>query len=116
MKLSVFNKSDTLVYIIKGSIFQTGVWTKGDCPCKKCQIATLFVYDLNGEKVGIIEKRGKGFIEMFSDADNYSLLFPIKANLEERALLLSATLFLDYLYFESNSQRNNSSRYSYSAY
>lgn len=45
---------------------------------------------------------------MISDADNFSLNFPVKATLKERALLLASTFFFDYRYFEHNPQDSNS--------
>lgn len=42
-----------------------------------------------------------------SDADNFSLNFPINATLKERALLLACTFFFDYRYFEHNPQNSN---------
>jgi hypothetical protein len=56
----------------------------------------------------LIEKRGKDITEFISDADNYALIFPVNASLEDRALLLCTTLFMDYRYFEAST--NNSSR------
>ena len=41
---------------------------------------------------------------MISDADNFSLNFPLNATLKERALLLASTFFFDYRYFEHNPQ------------
>ncbi len=40
-----------------------------------------------------------------SDADNFSINFPIKASLEDRALLLASSLMIDYRYFEHSSKK-----------
>jgi hypothetical protein len=37
-----------------------------------------------------------------SDADNYSVIFPLGATTEERALLLAAAFMLDFRYFEDS--------------
>lgn len=42
-----------------------------------------------------------------SDSDNFSLNFPLKSTLKERALLLASTFFFDYRYFEHNPQNND---------
>ncbi len=39
---------------------------------------------------------------MISDADNFSINFPYKATLKERAILMAASFFFDYRYFEHN--------------
>ena len=115
MIFSIYNKKEECRYIIRETICQIGVYNKGQggCGCcKSCQQAFLFIYDVQQgqQKVGIIEKRGSGFTELISDADNFSLLFPIKATLEERVLLMAATLLLDFRYFEQKSG-NNRGRY-----
>lgn len=119
MYFSLFDKTNTVVYEIRGSIWQTGVFNRSqknnNCAfCKSCQQAFLFIHDLRqaGKKVGIIEKRGRGFSELISDADNFSLLFPIKATAEERVLLLACCLLLDFRYFETmGGGNNNNNRY-----
>jgi hypothetical protein len=106
MFFSLYDKTNTCVYQIKGTIWQIGVYNRqqNNCACcKSCQQAFLFIHDLRqgGKKVGIIEKRGRGFSELVSDADNFSVLFPIKANAEERTLIMVACLLLDFRYFET---------------
>lgn len=102
MNLSVFDKNGNLKYNIRGSIFQIGLMNYKGCMCRGCQQAFCFIYDKRKEIVGIIEKRGKGFKSLISDSDNFSVLFPIKSTLEDRGLILAATLFLDFRYFETS--------------
>ena len=111
MHMTLLDKTNKERYTIVGSIFQIGLMNQRGCPCKGCQQAFCFIHDNTGEIVGIIEKRGKGFKGMISDADNFSILFPIKSTLEERACILAATLFLDFRYFEDNENNRNSSYY-----
>lgn len=111
MSMTVYDKTNTQRYLIKGSVFQIGLMNRRGCPCKGCQQAFCFIHDNTGEIVGIIEKRGKGFKGMISDADNFSILFPIRSTLEERACLLAATLFLDFRYFEDSENNRNNSYY-----
>lgn len=116
MFFSIYDKNNSLKYQIKGTIWQIGVHNRGQggciC-CKSCQQAFLFIHDMNDgdKKVGIIEKRGRGFTELISDADNFSLLFPIKATLEERTLLMTATLLLDFRYFETSGSQGRNQQY-----
>lgn len=110
MSMSLLDKTNVERYTIKGSVFQVGLMNQRGCFCKSCQQAFCFIHDITGEIVGIIEKRGKGFRGMISDADNFSVLFPIKSTLEERACILAATLFLDFRYFE-DSENNRGNTY-----
>lgn len=111
MNMTLFDKTNRERYLIKGSVFQIGLMNQRGCPCKGCQQAFCFIYDNCGEIVGIIEKRGKGFKGMISDADNFSILFPIRSTLEERACILAATLFLDFRYFEDSENNRNANYY-----
>ena len=112
MIFSLFDKTNNFVYQIRGNLWQIGIYNRqqNNCAfCKSCQQAFLFIHDVkNGMKrVGIVEKRGRGFMELISDADNFSLLFPIYANGEERVLIMAACLLLDFSYFETKGGGNN---------
>jgi len=71
------------------------------CPCEACQ-NVHFDIKIGDEVVGSLDKQTKGCTKQaFSDADNFALQFPAKVtDPRHRALLLAATLFLDYMYFE----------------
>ena len=45
------------------------------------------------------------FKEMLSDADNFEASFPAKAGWKLKALILSATLFIDFRYFEEKGHK-----------
>jgi len=56
--------------------------------------------------VAHLMKKGKDCLKnAFGDADNFSLVFPDNATKEDKALLLAATLMLDYMYFEDKSSQ-----------
>jgi len=44
----------------------------------------------------------------FSDADNFSLVFPKKANKEIRAVLMAAVIMMDFMFFEEKPNNNHS--------
>jgi hypothetical protein len=53
--------------------------------------------------VGVITKKFGGPLkETLTDADTFDLLFPHDISLEEKALLIAATIFIDMLFFEDN--------------
>lgn len=55
----------------------------------------------NGSEVGEIVKKWSGLgKEMFTDADNFSVKFPLGADVSRKALLLGALFLIDMVYFE----------------
>ena len=69
----------------------------------------MFVYDQADNIIGTIDKSGRGWyyklkiifsVTAIADTDNYGIIFPLNASTEERALLLAASMMLDYRYFE----------------
>jgi uncharacterized protein YxjI len=59
------------------------------------------IYNSQGTEVGFIQKEWSGLVkETFTDADLFTLHFPIDANAETRALLVATTVFVDLSHFE----------------
>jgi hypothetical protein len=57
--------------------------------------------------VGVIRKLFSGLVkEALSDADNFSVTFPVNADPKTRALLLGLTFLIDSLYFENKQQQS----------
>lgn len=55
----------------------------------------------NGEEVGEIIKKWSGLSkEIFTDADNFTVKFPLGTTVEEKALLISTAFLADLVYFE----------------
>lgn len=65
------------------------------------------VEDLNGHEVGMIAKQWSGCCkEAFTDADNFSISFPLDLDVKAKATLMGAMFLLDFLYFENNKNAN----------
>ena len=80
------------------------------CPCASCKEVTLDIVDIRAgnARVGEIKKEWTGCAqEMFTNADDYTVQFPAKQTWQQKALLLAAALFVDYLYFEENHDNQN---------
>ena len=72
--------------------------------CGPCKTVSFEVLDSNGNKIADMTKRNPGcFASMITDADNFSIIFPQSATAEDRALLTSSIILLDFMYFEDNS-------------
>ena len=55
-------------------------------------------------QVGKITKQWSGIgREMFTDAQNFGLTFPIDLDVKMKATLLGATFLIDFMYFERGS-------------
>ncbi|KAL9656663.1 hypothetical protein ABK040_002934 [Willaertia magna] len=75
-----------------------------------CSCWTFYI-EKNGERVGSIQKKFSGIVkELFTDADNFGVEFPVNATPMEKAILFGATFLIDFLYFEDNGNNNNNRR------
>ncbi|XP_072897648.1 phospholipid scramblase 1-like [Hemitrygon akajei] len=73
------------------------------CVCG-CGDVDFQVTNLDGtETVGTITKQWTGLMkEMFTDADNFGIQFPMDLDVKVKAVLLAATFLIDFLYFEKS--------------
>ena len=56
----------------------------------------------------LITQRTPGCLKAaFTDTDVFALVFPPNSSAEDRALLMAATLFVDFRFFEKNPNNNN---------
>merc|ERR1712181_198880 len=76
----------------------------------KSPFLSAVIYDLNDcivSQIGTIVKEYNGCCkESFTDADNYVINFPVGISMYHKALLLSATLSIDFLFYETKSNDN----------
>ena len=61
-----------------------------------------FAFERQGKTLARVEKKWSGVLrEVFTDADRFRINFePAELNVDERALVLAAALFIDLQYFE----------------
>jgi uncharacterized protein YxjI len=68
---------------------------------------TFPVLDKSEKQIGVITKKWGGILkEAFTDADKYRVEFPSSWSYENKAVLLAASISIDFDFFEDN-QRNN---------
>lgn len=105
IEFKIYDSSNTLKYRIDGNCCQLGLCCA--CPCDPCQTVNFNVFNANNEVISTMQKRGAGCVkEMATDADNFALNFPANISVQDKALLMSAVLFLDYRHFEQNPRRD----------
>ena len=105
-ELQILDNKNDLKYIIWGDCCQLGFWCK--FPCEPCQTIEFQILDAGRNPTnGRLMKKSAGCLKAaISDADNFSLVFPQQATREDRALLMSAVIMLDFMYFEENPNQN----------
>ena len=101
----VYDETNTPIYKIIANCCQCAFWCNG-CPCKACEEALIDVFDYNSkEKVAVMKKKSKNCCEQsIFDCGNYYVDFPNNATWKQKALLMSAALFIDYQIFQQNDQ------------
>jgi len=78
------------------------------CGCNWCSDVNFKVDDMNGTQVGLVQKQWTGILkEAYTDADNFSVSFPIDLDVRLKAVLLGAVFLIDFMYFEQASNNNN---------
>eukprot|EP01022_Parablepharisma_sp_SALTPOND_P034620 TRINITY_DN92417_c0_g1_i1.p1 TRINITY_DN92417_c0_g1~~TRINITY_DN92417_c0_g1_i1.p1 ORF type:complete len:362 (-),score=25.66 TRINITY_DN92417_c0_g1_i1:82-1092(-) len=99
------------IYTIITSCCQCGLLCQ--CPFKGCNEVMFSITDPKTEKlVGKVKKVFAGTLqELLLNADNFTADFPADADWEAKALLLAATLLIDYRYFEEKPQKQNENVY-----
>jgi len=104
----IYDKDNNLKYKVEASCLQLGFHCK--FPCEACETIDFDIKTPSGEVISTIQKRSPGCIAAaVSDADNFSVNFPANASKEDKALIMSCAMFLDYRYFEEKGgkQKNN---------
>ena len=95
-ELQVFNSKNDLKYIIEVDCCQLGFWCQ--LQCKPCLVVHFEIIDAGRNPTnGKLMKTCEGSI---NDPDNMSLVFPQNATKEDKALLMSALIMIDFMYFE----------------
>jgi len=78
------------------------------CGCECCSDVDFVVTSVaNDQEIGKISKQWSGLgKEVFTDADNFGISFPMDLDVKVKATLLGATFLIDFMYFEKQQQNN----------
>lgn len=108
--IHVLNKDNTVRYRITGDCSQCSFFCRGCCGK---MFETMFsIYNGTGsikgaKPIGQIKRQIAKIEYLITDADSYEIVFPEEASSEEKLILISAVLMLDYQYYESNIPSSN---------
>lgn len=99
IKLEIFGRdNETKKFELGGS-----VW-KYCCTC--CRDVEYPIVNDSGVEVASVVWNFKGFcVEVMTDSDSFTVNFPREMPVEDKALMIGATLLLDFMYYEK--QNNN---------
>lgn len=96
-KFKIQNANDETVLLIEGPCFT----------CSICGDVEFQVFAADGETpVGQIRKQWSGIVkEMFTDADNFGVTFPMDLDVNVKASLLGAVFLIDFMFFEKEGNK-----------
>lgn len=97
-------------YLIQDASEQTVLKIEGPCcTCNICGDVEFQVYSADGETpVGQIRKQWSGIAkEMFTDADNFGITFPMDLDVNVKATLLGAVFLIDFMFFEKEQNKED---------
>lgn len=74
-------------------------------PCCPCSCGSDVEFPLNSldgsSEIGMISKQWTGLArEMFTDAENFGVRFPLDLDVKYKAILMGATFLIDFMFFE----------------
>lgn len=92
-------------FVVKNSAGDVILRIEGPCcTCRCCADVNFKILSADGNtEVGTISKHWTGIVkEMYSDADNFGIRFPMDLDVKVKATLLGALFLIDMMYFEDN--------------
>ena len=99
-EIFVLDRNGAITYKIKALCCQCGIFCF--CPFQTCKNICFDVLNKQDEKVGrITHFFHSWFGEYCSKADKYGIEFPKFATVEEKILLVSTVIFIDFIMFEN---------------
>lgn len=94
---SIYDVNETEIFRMTGPCIQCG-----------CNDRVFKICDLNGTVCGSITKKWSGFLkEAYTDADNFSVTFPIDLDVKLKAVIVGGTFLVDFMFFEQPANNNN---------
>ncbi|MCQ2821749.1 MAG: hypothetical protein MJ252_31205 [archaeon] len=106
-QVNVLGDAGEVIYTLDADCCQCGIFCKK--LCGKCTEVDFNIF--KGDTKEIVGNIHKKFncASVFTDQDFYQLTFPPDCTVENRIKLIFATVFIDYLYYEDNSDKEESS-------
>ncbi|CAD8068106.1 unnamed protein product [Paramecium primaurelia] len=100
---NIFNSNGDLIFKIEANTCQSYFWLR--CPCSvECNKINFQIKLPTGQMVAPIQKQIKTCLNSQQNrySDNINILFPKQASKEDKALILAATIMIEFMYFEKD--------------
>jgi hypothetical protein len=110
----VYNAKGDITYRFSADCCQCGVCCR-DFPCESCSEALWSIHKADKSpqtcnienRDGTIRKTYTGCMqEWCTNADTYEIIFPVGATAEDKFMIISGAIMVDYMYYE-NKKNNN---------
>lgn len=98
-RFTVRDAQDNVIFRIEGPF----------CTASLCgDVEFQVISDQTGHNVGKISKQWTGLLrEMFTDADNFGISFPLDLHVHVKATLMAAAFLIDFMFFEKTGNKEN---------
>ena len=101
-------RKDVVIYSVTTDCCKCGFCCRGGCGMFEQISFLIYDGDINDTKnkykekgsTGKILRHSMGVESIISDADNFEVFFPPEAGPEDKLLLISVALMIDYMFFE----------------
>jgi len=111
----IFNDQNVLKYVVAGDCCQCGLMCKS---WGKCCETKFYIFDAKidnrdpSASKGTITRKNPGIAKaMFTDADNFEVVFPNDATPLDKLMIIGATLMIDYAFFEDEGGNDHHRHY-----
>uniref|UniRef100_A0A914VNU3 Phospholipid scramblase n=1 Tax=Plectus sambesii TaxID=2011161 RepID=A0A914VNU3_9BILA len=98
----------TFDYAIKDAVGETQLIIDGPCMmCRCCADVEFPIFTKDKRtRVGCVTKQYSGLLkEMYSDADNFGITFPLDLDVKIKATLMGAMFLIDFMAFENSDKK-----------
>eukprot|EP01017_Pseudomicrothorax_dubius_P047206 TRINITY_DN8440_c0_g1_i1.p1 TRINITY_DN8440_c0_g1~~TRINITY_DN8440_c0_g1_i1.p1 ORF type:complete len:300 (+),score=33.08 TRINITY_DN8440_c0_g1_i1:38-937(+) len=109
LQLQILDINRQVRFTIRGGGCQCGILCPG-CPCEPCRVVDFTLYDAVGNPISTMRRRTDFLAQLISNADDFILGFPAGTSVEDKCLLISSLIMMDYAYFEDQHRNNYESR------
>ena len=105
-QFDIYDENNQLKYIVSGSCSQFGLLCARTSCSKMYEVEFNILSPDSPNVIGkIVRKAARNCGELVTDADNYTIMFPVNSSSFDRLLLISLGLMIDYQYFESDANK-----------
>ena len=106
-EFEVYDGNNQLKYIVTADCCQCGLLCSKNICGKLKEVIFNIMGPGEGQIIGqIIRKKATG-MELITDADSYQVFFPSMSNANDKLLIISLAILIDYIYFEMDERKKN---------